>query len=542
MLFNSAEFLFVFLPVTLLGFQWCGRSSKTLAIIWLSFMSLVFYGAWRKEFLLLLVGSICFNYGSAWLLAKWKNAEKQQNILLTSAVIINLLALSYFKYLFPTLGFLHDLGLVSNRVASVVLPLGISFFTFTQIAYLIDLKQETAELEPFANYLLFVTFFPHLIAGPILHHSEIMPQIVQRRRFTLNAHDVAAGISLFVIGLFKKVVFADRIAVYVPQAFTSTAHVQLFSAWEGVLAYAMQLYFDFSGYSDMAIGLAYMFSIRFPLNFNSPYKAKSIINFWQRWHMTLTRYLTLYLYNPMALWMARRSAHQGMWTQKHRISISAFLQKVCFPTLTTMFLAGIWHGAGMQFIIFGLLHGFYLSVNHAWRSFGGRIRSFAAPLSTRIPIVFSVFSTLLVFLAVLIGQVFFRADSSGQACQILGGMVGLHGIALPVQVFAHLEHWATPLVHSGFLSPGSSFSSGDAKEIGLLILLLAVVWFCPNSQQIFHSSGMFLSEARTESARRLPFGIPHWKPSLGWAALMAFLFILGLIGLKRASEFLYFQF
>ncbi len=517
MLFNSVKFIFVFLPIALVGYQLAGMISRKAPIHWLTLISLVFYASWRSDFLALLLGSACFNYGCAFLICKSRGSERKQTALLAAAICGNLFALCYFKYLFPALAFLHEAGVISSVFGSVILPLGISFFTFTQIGYLVDLKQDSIQLGSFFDYLFFVTFFPHLIAGPILHHSEIMPQLASRARSSLKSEDLAAGLSLFVIGLFKKVALADTMAPMANLVFANPEHSHALEAWRGVLSYAMQLYFDFSGYSDMAIGLAYMFSIKFPINFNSPYKARSIIDFWQRWHMTLTRYLTMYLYNPISLSLTRRSMKRGKrLSSKGSLTAAGFVQRILFPTLTTMSLAGIWHGAGLQFLIFGVLHGCYLSINHAWRIFGGRIRSAVEPFSAKFQALVSAVSVLLVFAAVLVGQIYFRASSAQAAGSILAGMGGLH------------EH----------LPPARDLGTSHFQQAALLLLCFAIVWFCPNSQQILQRSGMFLEQ---------PLGSPMtnryvWRPNLAWASLVSVLFLYCLTQLTNPSEFLYFQF
>ena len=279
MLFNSPEFLFCYLPIVLLGYAILGRFGRNPVVSWLAFSSLAFYAYWRLEFVLLLMGSITVNYASSRVIWHLRERPRPQMIVLTLAVAANLATLAFFKYLFPLLHFLDDaLGLHAQFI-SVILPLGISFFTFTQIAYLIDLSQETAEPQGLISYVLFVTFFPHLIAGPILHHREIMPQFAKGRDFGLKWRDVALGLSWFTLGLGKKVLIADRLAPYADAAFAHTASLTMTGAWIGVLNYALQLYFDFSGYSDMAIGLAQILLIEFPFNFDSPYKARSIIGY-----------------------------------------------------------------------------------------------------------------------------------------------------------------------------------------------------------------------------------------------------------------------
>jgi D-alanyl-lipoteichoic acid acyltransferase DltB (MBOAT superfamily) len=543
MLFNSFEFLFAFLPIALIGFQLLASLSRRAAILWLALISIAFYGLWNTRIVFLLLASASFNYVAAVLIERWRHKSKLQSAVLFTAVSVNLAALCYFKYLFPTLEFLHDSHILSGTFQNVILPLGISFFTFTQIGYLIDLKQGEAELEPVWNYVFFVTFFPHLIAGPILHHREIMPQLSRPGRFSLNSDDISAGITLFAIGLFKKVVLADKISGFVGPAFAHSSSITFLGAWGGALSYALQLYFDFSGYSDMAIGLARMFSIRFPLNFNSPYKAKSIIDFWQRWHMTLTRYLTLYLYNPIALNATRRGAQRG---QKGRgtkkITVRSFASRVAAPTLITMFLAGVWHGAGLQFLVFGLLHGVYICTNHAWRTFGGGVRRWSLPLTKEVPTVCAAFSVLLVFIPVVAAEIFFRANSVNDAANILLAMAGAHGIAVPQETLrAASRVFGAALMHSGFIRSGH-WTGLQLKEMIEVFTLLTIVWFAPNSQEIVG----YRPEETAEVAKATPSPLPlpwfQWRPNVAWATVVAVIFVIGLMNLLNPSEFLYFQF
>ena len=435
MLFNSCAFLFGFLPLALLGYQIAAHWHRRAVVLWLAFASLAFYGYWHPAYLVLLCGSILFNYlAGALITRKLPNRLAPKSILWT-AIGINVTALFYYKYLFPSLNFVAAAGHSPLRWDGVVLPLGISFFTFTQIAYLVDLEQGSAQQQDFDSYLLFVTFFPHLIAGPILHHAEIMPQFQKERDFRLRADDFAVGLAWFMMGLFKKVLLADKFAPDADAAFLHTPDLHLGAAWAGVLSYALQLYFDFSGYSDMAIGLSRMFSIELPLNFSSPYKAASIIDFWQRWHMTLTRYINTYLYNPVSVWINRRRIKQGKKiTKKAMATPGGFASLIALPTTISLFLAGIWHGAGKQFVVFGLLHALYLSANHgyrAWRAVHPRLRPLA-PAAARLGRLGGV---LLTFAAVLLAQVFFRAagvhDATGDARRHAGrpSRPGSHGVS-----------------------------------------------------------------------------------------------------------------
>jgi D-alanyl-lipoteichoic acid acyltransferase DltB (MBOAT superfamily) len=333
-----------------------------------------------------------------------------------------------------------------------------------------------------------------------------MPQFAKGRDFRLSWQDFALGSSWFALGLCKKVLLADRLSPYADAAFAHPGALTLTGAWIGVLNYALQLYFDFSGYSDMAIGLARMFSIEFPFNFDSPYKARSIIDFWSRWHMTLTRYLTLYLYNPFALWANRRRAALGKPNSRKALrTVGGFASLVAFPTITTMFLAGVWHGAGLQFIIFGLLHGVYLTVNHAWRIVR-REGSLASRIIAQPPVCVG-----LTFFAVLLAQVFFRSASTHDALDVVAGLVGRHGVGL------------------GELS-------GQPPHAFLFLLALPVVWFLPNTQEIL---------GQVSTVRPNIFGrstLVMWRPNWAWACSLGSLLVAVLWYMTDTSSFLYFQF
>jgi D-alanyl-lipoteichoic acid acyltransferase DltB (MBOAT superfamily) len=527
MLFNSPEFLFCYLPIVLVGFALLGRWGRRAVVAWLAIASLAFYAYWRPAFLLLLCGSILVNYATAALI--WRNRERPGHLKLWMiiGIALNLGALCFFKYLFPFLHFVRGAAGFHFSVGSVILPLGISFFTFTQIAYLVDLAQGAAEPQDFVSYVLFVTFFPHLIAGPILHHGEIMPQFAEGRDFSLKANDVALGLSWFVLGLAKKVLIADRLAPFADTTFAHPLGLSVVDSWLGVLNYAMQLYFDFSGYSDMALGSARMFSIELPINFNSPYKADNIIEFWQRWHITLTRYLTLYLYNPCSMAINRRRAAAGKSnSRKATKTIAGFGELVALPTVLTMFLAGIWHGAGLQFILFGTLHGIYISANHAWRIFVPEESAWAKLVGWR-PL-----SLLMTFLAVCVAQVFFRSTSTHDAFALLAGMVGLNGLGVThVTAASAVSHsW---LAHSTSLARSAPLLPSTAA---IVFLLFPIVWFLPNTQEI-------LGQARV--ARREIVNLTYriaWQPTVFWATSLALVFIAVLWRMTNTSTFLYFQF
>ena len=521
MLFNSYAFLFGFLPIALIGYQVAGHFHRRGVVFWLSFMSLAFYAYWRPALVLLLTSSIAVNYLAAVLISRGATGSRRSQLWMWSAIVVDLGALGYFKYLFPSFNFLAHAAHSPHHWSDVVLPLGISFFTFTQIAYIVDLQQGIATLQDFASYVLFVTFFPHLIAGPILHHKEMMPQFNQDRRYRLRLDDLAVGFSWFVMGLAKKALLADSFSATANEFYAMHSPVPFTIAWRGVLSYALQLYFDFSGYCDMALGLARMFSINFPLNFSSPYKAANVIDFWQRWHITLTQYITSYLYSPIQFAISHRRQAQGKKvSRKALVTPEGFLNMIAVPTIFTMFVAGIWHGAGWQFIIFGILHGLYLTVNHGWRLYRR-----SHPAAQRGPVFrlsSHVGSVLLTFLCVLIAQVFFRADSAGRAVSILAGMAGLHGIGLHAPNFAG----ETNVIH--------------AWNLAVMVFGFVIVWALPNTQQILSRFKPALALTPWDEAS--PSRRILWSPHMGWALGLGSLFFLVLVRLQDPSTFLYFQF
>lgn len=413
MLFNSYPFLFCFFPIVLLGFYLIGKYSHNLASFWLASASVFFYGWWDARFVGLLLGSIVFNYGAGYLIVRQlTKRDVKPKLLLLIAISSNLALLGYFKYANFFIQNLNYIAGIALSIGSVFLPLGISFFTFTQISFLVDTYQGKVKEFNFIHYVLFVTYFPHLIAGPVLHHQEMMPQFSKQSTCRVCWENIATGLTIFILGLAKKVLIADSFADYASPVFTFVAsggHPMFFESWVGALAYTLQLYFDFSAYSDMAIGLSLMFNIRLPINFNSPYKASSIIDFWRRWHITLSRFLRDYLYIPLG------GSRKGALRRYLNLMI-------------TMLLGGLWHGAGWTFIVWGGLHGLYLTINHLWRNikeqFGCVNDGFFSKLS----------STILTFWAVVVGWVFFRADSFDSAIILLNGMIGGNGVSLPVSV------------------------------------------------------------------------------------------------------------
>ena len=530
MLFNSLSFLLVFLPLALLGYYSLGLIGRRWAAVWLVAASFVFYTWWAAWLVFLLAGSIAFNFTCGAFLLRFRGRDRWQEVLLIAAVVGDLALLVYYKYFFSLLNWLGYHGMMTlPHPYDIILPLGISFFTFTQIGYLVDCKGGIVKSNRLLDYCLFVTFFPHLIAGPILHHREMMPQFADAETFRFRWRNLAVGGTLFTIGLAKKVIIADYFSPMVHWYFEHTHGLPFFRAWDAAVSYSLQLYFDFSGYSDMACGLALLFGMRFPANFNSPYRAPSIINFWQRWHMTLTRYITLYIYSPLALWVSRRRAAQGKSIARAAISTpGGFFSMIAFPTVVTMALAGVWHGAGLQFLIFGLLHALYLTINHAWRSFGPRV-----PKDAPHPVwrqTTDIAKAALTYLAVLVAQVFFRAASPHEAVHVLAGMVGLNGWYMADN---HV-HGMLPLEAITWFSTDLAAAH---RHILKLALLGVIVWTMPNSLQILDNFTPTLTKIQPDS----PISF-RWKPSIAWGIAVGALAFVALMESTGQTEFLYFRF
>jgi len=543
MVFASYNFLFIFLPIALVGYYLAAKVGATQAIAWLVLASLAFYAAWNPAFVILLVCSIAFNFaiGRMLLAPEREEGTKSRNRLLFIGVAGNLLPLVFFKYLGAMLSFARSISLVSPEFDfKVILPLGISFFTFTQIGYLVDCHDGEGKDLDIIRYAAFVTFFPYLIAGPILHIRDIGPQLLNPDSCRLRFRNLSIGASFFIMGLAKKVLLADPLAEVVGIGFAHPGDFRMFTTWLYALAYSVQLYFDFSGYSDMAIGLACMFGIRIPINFNSPYKSRNIIDFWQRWHITLTRYLTLLLYNPLAMYITRRRMRAGHdASHRDNRTVGAFGSLVVVPIFLTMILAGIWHGAGFQFLLWGLMHGVYLTINHSWRMFGPKaVGKDWGRLAKAGVVVCKVGVT---YLAVLAAQVMFRASSVGAAMQMLGGMIGLHGIdAFPVPgsamtVLRHLGplHKFLTGAHHLLTVPGEDSVPAPAS----LALRFFIVWALPNSQTIMAKFSPTLTAIRDNGPRLLT-----WQPTARWALALGILFAVCLMCLHQTKVFLYFQF
>jgi alginate O-acetyltransferase complex protein AlgI len=508
MLFNSYAFILGFMPLTLFlfhGLRGAGRARSSIGL--LTVMSLIFYGWWNPIYLLLIIPLMLANFVLASrIVPREGRRPRAAKALLVVGLGLNLAALGYFKYANFFVDNLNAITGLDFVLSKVVLPIGISFFTFQKIAFLVDAYRGRVDRLNFLDYVLFVTFFPQLIAGPIVHHSEVIRQF--RDQAPVSMQTVALGITIFTLGLAKKVLMADTVARYATPLFdvvASGAHPDLLTAWGAALAYTAQLYFDFAGYSDMAIGAGLLFGIRLPVNFESPYKATSIIDFWHRWHITLSRFLRDYLYVPLGgnrYGCARRYVN----------------------LLITMVLGGLWHGAGWTFVVWGALHGVYLGVNHGWRALCQRLGR-DAKTSTALG---RHLGHALTFGAVVVAWVFFRAADLGTALRILFAMVGGNGLDLPPSL-------------SG-VWPGLQVATGPidgAVAVAVSTLLLAIAWLAPNTQELTGYVGPEGAYAPAPAHREPAV---RWRPSMPWAVAVGCLFGIALMLMSKVSEFIYFQF
>lgn len=515
MLFNSYEFLLIFLPATAaVFFTLSGWGYLRSAATWLAFASIVFYGYWSPSYVLLLLASIAGNFLAGRAILQYRATQRfsRSKWMLSLAVMANLGTLGYFKYANFFVDSLNILAHTHLTLAHIALPIGISFFTFTQIAFLVDTYQGKVQESKAIPYILFVTYFPHLIAGPVLHHAEMMPQFARDETYRFRLNNFLIGSAYFLIGLFKKVILADGIQPFVAPVFEADPNYTLtaLEAWGGVLAYTLQLYFDFSGYSDMAIGLSKLFNVDLPLNFNSPYKATNIIEFWRRWHMTLSRFLRDYLYIALG---GNRNGLVGRYAN----------------LMITMLLGGLWHGAGWTFVIWGGLHGLYLIINHGWKALRARVLGHDLTRSTRFG---RMVALLLTFLCVVTAWVFFRATSLDTAMRVLHGMFGLQDLVLPVEWQATLADWLLP--GASWIRFGHLDSFGGIRQMAWITGLLAIAWACPNSQTLMRR---FRQGAYTAAEER---GAWAWF-SLGITGVLVGLLAI-INGSRGISEFIYFNF
>lgn len=482
MLFNSYIFIFLFLPTTFVFYFYLNHKRLTEASKGLLvFSSLFFYSWWNISYLPLILISMLLNYVIGRHLSRRtsNNIPYSQKTLLIIGVICNLLPLAYYKY---SDFFLTNINFICNTdlpLLNLALPLAISFYTFQQIAYLVDsYRQETKEYD-FLNYIVFVTFFPQLIAGPIVHHEEMMPQFAQIRNKVRNYRHIAMGLFVFTIGLSKKVLLADTFSVWATSGFDVAEKLHFAAAWAASLSYTLQLYFDFSGYTDMAIGIALLFNIRLPINFLSPYKSTSIQDFWQRWHITLSRFLKSYIYIPLG------GNRHGEW----RTYLNLF---------ATFLIGGIWHGAGWTFIFWGALHGLGLAIHRAWKKYGFRLNK--------------VLAWFITFNFVNLSWVFFRATKFSDAIKVLKGMFDIHSLSLSSP--------DTAIRLANMLRHGLSEVDGNIYTLIWLTFGLFLTFICKNSMEMKE----------------------RFRPNAKNIILTALLLVICFFNLGKYSEFLYFQF
>ncbi|GIX40879.1 MAG: peptidoglycan O-acetyltransferase [Leptospiraceae bacterium] len=480
MLFNSFEFIFLFVPIVFFIYFLLAKFNRKASRIWLVICSLFFYSYWKLEYLPLIVISIIINFTIGYFISQ----EKNKKILLMSGILFNLFLLGYYKYYDFII---ENLNLFLEKklpLLHLVLPLGISFFTFQQIAYLVDsYKGETKEYD-FFDYALFVSFFPQLIAGPIVHHKEMMPQFESKENLKINYKNIAIGLFLFSIGLYKKVILADNLGIIADTGFNNPENIALFDAWLASLAFTFQIYFDFSGYSDMAVGLGRLFNIHIVWNFDSPFKTNNIQDLWRKWHITLSRFLRDYIYIPLG----------GSRVSKLRSYFNLFI---------TFVIGGIWHGAGWTYIIWGALTGIGIILHKLWKDAGYNIRN-------------NFFAITINFIYFHLGSVFFRSDSLKTAFEFLKGMFGFNQIILPESFkFLNLDNSIE------YLNLGSKILNTIHADYGLYFLFAFIIAFLgKNSREL------------TE----------YFKPNIFYFIFTVFLFVTSVVNLLKISKFLYFNF
>ena len=494
MLFNNPAFLFIFLPIVVLLFHLVrktigGEASMVLIVI----SSIFFYGWWNPPYLLLLLGSVLFNYSIT-----HKLLQRPSRLLLTIGVLINIGVLGYFKY---RNFFMENIGLLlgeSWQFEEIFIPLAISFFTFQQIALLVDAQDGQIKRVKFLDFATFVILFPQLIAGPIVLYREMDKQFQSLRNGSGAGLSLfGLGVVTFVLGLFKKVVLADGIAPFADSVFSAADRLTMLEAWGGVIAYTLQLYFDFSGYSDMAVGLGMMFGFILPVNFNLPYRATSMIDFWKRWHITMTRFFMMYLYSPITLSIMRKSILNN-WSKRRQ-----FLLGVLIPIIITFLASGLWHGPAWTFVAFGAVNALGLVVNHVWKEW-------------RLPKPYAFIGWLFTMLTVMISFVYFRSDNITNANLIVLAMIDPASFILPNWLSYYADYFGIPW-HTL-----SVFSSGTytVRMVGWIIILILFSLLLKNK----------------------PLQLDKTQPDMGLAIYSSIMLWTAIGWLDEPSTFIYFQF
>jgi alginate O-acetyltransferase complex protein AlgI len=520
MLFNSYEFILAFMPITLIIFGiLCSFQKKKFVFVWLITVSLISYSFWGTSHLLVLLFSTGLNWIFAEIIHKRRDiiSDKKESIfsvklIVTIAITFNLLLLGYFKYANFLIDTLASIGLNVSHIENIFLPLGISFYTFEQISYLVGIAKNDSKNYSYPRFLAFVAFFPHLVAGPILNASELIPQF-RKLNYRIDFRNIAIGLTIFSFGLFKKVVIADSISGYATPIFTAAdggTQITFLLAWQAAIAYTLQLYFDFSGYSDMAIGLAKLINIKLPINFFSPYKAIGIGDFWRRWHISLGRFLRDYIYIPIG----------GSRKGNARTYLNLFL---------TMLIGGLWHGSSWTFVFWGALHGLYLCVDRGWGIF----------LKKKNIVWNSVyhqfFARMLTLLAVINSWVIFRSQSFSGAFNILAGMSGLNGVTFSQE----FSNSFGILKNLGVKFETLNGSAGMTGSLLLIVVLLSTLCL-PNIYQFMIKEPVALDFYSHLSNQKTPRYA--WQPSLGHSVLTFIVLTVSLAFCSKPSEFLYFQF
>jgi alginate O-acetyltransferase complex protein AlgI len=501
MTFTSYQFIFGFLPLAFLGFVMANRfGGAKMAINFLALASLVFYGLFSVSLLGVLLASLAFNFFMGNVIAKKAGEPKQARSLMIAAVAANLGLLGYLKYT----NFLID---IANQVTGVgighmdlIVPIGVSFFTFVQIGFLLDAYNGQLLKHDFGRYIVFSAFFPCVTAGPLVLQKEMMEQLGQSRIDALDIRRILIGLTMFAMGLFKKVVLADSIAPFADAVFNGAhagAAIDATTAWIGSLCYTLQLYFDFSGYSDMAIGIATIFAIRLPLNFDSPFKATNISEFWRRWHMTMTRFFTNYVYSGLAMNGMRKSSALRLG------AVGRFAMVAAVPSIVTFLVAGVWHGAGWNFVLYGLMHGLAIAAYLAWREFS------SIELSTPV-------AWLATMLTVVCALVLFRAADVPTALNILGHMWGIGSVE------------------------GQAIIMDAPRAMSMIVLLGAVCMLLPNTQQILHHEWPVI-DSKPEGVA-MDAGLVAWRPNLSAALVSACVFTIAITSIGSTTGFLYYKF
>ncbi|MGK7884102.1 MAG: MBOAT family protein [Crocosphaera sp.] len=540
MLYNSYEFIFLFLPITLIIFYQLGqRNYQKIALVWIIVASFFFYARWNPAYLMFLLGSLVVNYSlgrtinSKFQTKLSKNLMINERVFLILGIVFNLGLLAYFKY---ANFFIESLnGLVGSNwtLKNLILPLGISFITFEQIAYLVDTYKGKIKDHDLIHYCLFISFFPQLISGPIVRYKELAPQLKSPKIFRFDYEDFSVGLTIFSIGLFKKVIIADNLTPHISLiygAINQDVNLSFVEAWTGILAHTLRLYFDFSGYSDMAIGVARMFGIKLPLNFDSPYKTTNISQFWSHWHMTLTRFFRDYLYLPLSRWLKTWPLGKGQIAQQRATALNTFIG---------LSVTGLWHGAGWNFLAWGSLHGIYFIVYQQWRDF---LKSKGNNLKDS-PWWSQLIGWFLTFFAWMFALVLTRTENIHQTSSMWGSMLGFNGISLPTS----LENNFSFLRNFGFNFSGliPNFYVNPSEIILLIAILLLIVLFTPNTQQwmgqykpaVDYYAGRIKGQWKANIWKQL-----QWKPSSIFAFISSFLLIISLFSLYQEQPFIYFQY